>query len=413
MQILEVILILLAIAAVLRLLSIRLSVPQPVLLVLGGLVVAVIPGLPHFQPDPGVVFLIFIPPLLYRAALETSLRDFRRNLRSISLLAFGLVLATMCAVAWAAHALIPTTGWASGFVLGAIVSPPDAVSVTAITRRLKLPVTIATVLEGESLVNDATALIAYRMGVAAVVAGAFSFWEAGLRFILTGMGAIIFGIGMGWLIARIRKFIGFAPVVENTISLLTPFAVFIPAERLGLASVLAVVSTGLYLGRQGPRLVSARTRIQAAGMWEILVFLLEGLIFILIGLELPVVLKSIGSHSFLSILYYTLIISLMLIVVRLVWIFPSAYLPVWLKRFWGRKQHYPPWRSILLVGWAGMRGGDSLVIALALPTGYGFRIALSGKGSDHFSDVRGDPCFTGRSGSFAQAGDPALEITGR
>jgi Na+/H+ antiporter len=357
-QVLEVILILLAIAAILRLVSIRLSVPQPVLLVLGGLALAVIPGLPHFQPDPGVVFLIFIPPLLYRAALETSLRDFKRNLRSISLLAFGLVLVTMCAVAWAAHTLIPGMSWSSGFVLGAIVSPPDAVSVTAITRRLKLPVTIATVLEGESLVNDATALIAYRMGVAAVVAGAFSFLEAGLRFILTGMGAIIFGLGMGWLIARIRKFIGFAPVVENTISLLTPFAVFIPAERLGLASILAVVSTGLYLGRQGPRIVSARTRIQAAGMWEILVFILEGLIFILIGLELPVVLKSIGNHSFLSTAYYTVIISIVLIAIRLAWIFPAAF-------FSARRA--PPWKSILFVGWAGMRGGDSLVIALTLP----------------------------------------------
>jgi NhaP-type Na+/H+ or K+/H+ antiporter len=280
MQVLEVILILLAVSAGLRLLSIRLAVPQPVLLVLGGLLIAVTPWVPHFEPDPGVIFLVFIPPLLYRAALTTSLRDFKRNLRSISLLAFGLVLATMCAVAWAAHELIPGMSWPAGFVLGAIVSPPDAVSVTAITRRLKLPATIITILEGESL---------------------------------------------------------------------------------------AVVSAGLYLGRQGPKIVSARTRIQASGMWEVLVFLLEGLIFILIGLELPVVLKSIGQYSFSSIAYYTLIISLVLVGIRLLWVFPSAFMPLLLRRFRGKEQHYPPWRSILFVGWAGMRGGDSLVIALTLP----------------------------------------------
>lgn len=367
MESLELILILLALTAGLRLLSIRLSVPQPVLLVLGGLLLAVLPGLPRFQPDPAVVFLIFIPPLLYQAAQDTSLRDFRRNLRSISLLAFGLVLATMCAIAWAAHGLIPGMSWGAGFVLGAIVSPPDAVAVTAIMRRLKLPLTIDTILEGESLVNDATALVAYRMGVAAVVAGTFSLTAAGLRFILTGAGAIALGLAGGWLIGRIRRFIGVSPVVENTISLLTPFAVFIPAERLGLASVLAVVAAGLYLGRQGPRYVSARTRIQGEAMWQMVVFLLEGLIFILIGLELPTVLRSIGSHSFSSIVYYTAMLSAVLIVVRIAWIFPGAYLPLVLKRLADKKQDYPPWRAVLFVGWAGMRGGDSLVIALSIP----------------------------------------------
>lgn len=380
MQVLEVILLLLALSAGLRLLSIRLSVPQPVLFVLGGLLLAVTPWVPHFEPDPGVIFLVFIPPLLYRAALNTSLRDFKRNLRPISMLAFGLVLATMCVVAWAAHLFIPGMNWASGFVLGAIVSPPDAVAVTAITRRLKLPAGIVTILEGESLINDATALVAYRMAVAAVVAGAFSFWEAGSRFLLTGIGGVLFGLGIGWLITRIRRFIGFAPVVENTISLLTPFAVFIPAERLGLASVLAVVSAGLYLGRQGPRIVSARTRIQAAGLWEVLVFLLEGLIFILIGLELPVVLKSIQKHSLVSIVDYTLIISGVLVAVRLLWVFPAAYLPLLIKHFRGKQQEFPPWKSILLVGWAGMRGGDSLVIALTLPLVTAARAPFPGRG---------------------------------
>jgi len=367
MESLELVLILLAVTAILRLVSTRLSIPQPVLLVVGGLLLAVTPGLPRFQADPGVVFLIFIPPLLYEAALNTSLRDFRRNLPSISLLAFWLVLVSMCAVAWAAHALIPGMSWGSGFVLGAIVSPPDAVAVTAVTRRLKLPITVNTVLEGESLVNDATALVAYRMGVAAVVAGTFSLPAAGLRFILTGAGGVAFGLAMGWLIGRIRRWVSAGPVVENTISLLTPFAVFIPAERLGLASVISVVAAGLYLGRQGPKLVSARTRIQNEAMWQMLVFILEGLIFILIGLELPTVRKSIGTHSFSLILLYTAIISVVLIVVRIAWMFPGAYLPYLVRKRRRKKGDRPPWKAVLFVGWAGMRGGDSLVIALALP----------------------------------------------
>ncbi|MDT7603100.1 MAG: monovalent cation/hydrogen antiporter [Acidobacteriota bacterium] len=367
MQGLELILILLAVAAGLRLAADRFSVPFPTLLVLGGLILAVTPGLPRVELDPDVVFFIFVPPLLYWAALTTSYRDFRRNLRSISLLGIGLVLATMTVTAWVAHMLIPELTWAAAFTLGAIVSPPDAVAVTSITRRLGVPRIVVTILDGEGLLNDATAFVAYRMAVAAVVAGTFSIWAAGFRFVWTAAGGIALGLIIGWLIGRLRRLIGQASVVENTISLLTPFAVFIPAERLGLASVLAVVAAGLYLGRKAPRFVSADTRLQAQAMWEMLVFILEGLIFIIIGLELPLVRRTIVGHSLKTLLLDAALISVVLIAVRIIWVFPGTYLPRFIRRKLGKRDRYPPWQQVLFVGWAGIRGGDSLVIALALP----------------------------------------------
>lgn len=368
MRVLELILMLLALAAVLDLIAQRFLIPLPALLVLGGLVLALVPGLPDVELNPDVVFLVFVPPLLYWAALTTSLRDLRENLRSIALLGVGLVLVTMAVVAWVAHEMIPGMTWGAAFVLGAIVSPPDAVAVTAVTRRLGVPKVIITILEGESLVNDATALVAYRMAVAAVVTGTFSLSEAGIRFIWTGAGGILLGLVIGWMIGWIRQWIGQAPAVENTISLLTPFAIFIPAERLGLASVLAGVAAGLYLGRKGPRIISAETRLQGGAMWGILTFLLEGLIFIIIGLELPVVRRAIAGYPLSRLALYAGVLSVVLIIVRIAWVFPGANLPRFIRRrFFGKPETYPPWRHLLFAGWAGMRGADSLVIALALP----------------------------------------------
>jgi Na+/H+ antiporter len=367
LHVLELILLLLATTAVVQYVSERVPIPVPALLVIVGLILALIPGLPDVELDPDTVFLVFVPPLVYWAALNTSLRDFRRNLRSITLLGVGLVLFTMVVVAVVAHTFIPGMTWGAGFVLGAIVSPPDAIAVTSITRRIGVPQVIATILDGESLVNDAAALVAYKMAVAAVVTGAFSLSEAGLRLVWTAAGGIAFGLLVGWLIVLIRKRVGLTPVVENTISLLTPFAVYIPAEALGLASVLAVVANGLYLGRRGPRVIGAATRLQARAMWEVVVFLLEGLVFIIIGFELPVVRKAIQGDTFKSIIEFTLLISGVLIATRLLWVFPSSYIPRFIRRCFGKPDTYPPVRHVLFVGWAGMRGADSLVIALALP----------------------------------------------
>ncbi|HZS47518.1 MAG TPA: sodium:proton antiporter, partial [Blastocatellia bacterium] len=362
MEALELILCMLAVSAAFDLVARRLSIPLPSLLVLGGLVLAIIPGLPRAELPPDLVFLIFVPPLVYWAALTIPFQDFRDNIRAITLLGVGLVLATMAVIAVTAHALIPGLPWNSSFVLGAIISPPDVIAVTAVTRRLKIPQVISTILEGEGLVNDATAFVVYRMAVTAVVAGSFSLWQAGFKFIWTAALGVGIGLVAGWLIGKLRWLVGRAPLVENTISLLTPYAVFIPAERLGLSSVLAVATTGLYLSRQNPRITSAETRIQAHSMWEILNFLLEGLIFIMIGLELPRIGRAVGNYSLRSLTWYVLVLSAVLIVVRIAWMFPGAYLPRLIRRrLLQKRDQYPSWRGVLFAGWAGVRGADSLV----------------------------------------------------
>jgi len=369
MAALELILVLLAAVAALSLLADKLAIPLLALLVLGGIGLALAPGLPRPSLDPDAVFLIFVPPLLYWTALNTSWRDFRQNLRSITLLSVGLVIVTMLAVAAAAHAVAPELPWSSALVLGAIVSPPDPVAVTAVTRRLGIPRGITTLLEGEGLVNDATALVAYRMAVGAVVTGTSSIDGAWWKLLRAGAGGVAVGLAIGYAIGWIRLKIGRAPVVENTISLLTPFAAYIPAERLGVSGVLAVVAVGLYLGRAGPRIVSPQTRIQATGMWQVVSFLLEGLVFILIGLELPLVLEALRVHSIPTLVALAAAVSAAAILVRLLWVFPGAYLPRYVQRLLGAKNpdEYPPWQGVTFVGWAGLRGGDSLVIALALP----------------------------------------------
>jgi Na+/H+ antiporter len=368
MSIIALILLLFAATAGLRLLADRTGIPLPTLLVLGGLCVALVPGLPRLQLDPATIFLIFIPPLLFWASLTTSLRDLKRNFRSITLLAVWMVLLTMTVVAVVAHALIPALPWALCFVLGAIVSPPDAVAVTASTRRLKLPRDMLVILEGESLGNDATALVAYQIALTAAVTGTFSISHAGIEFLFTSAGGVAIGLITGWCVGWLRLHMPRSSVVENTISLVSPFIAFIPADELGCSGVLAVVTMGLYFGRHGPRVLTAETRLQGIAMWEVLTFLLEGLIFILIGLQLPQVVQALEPGALGRLLQVSAIIVAAMIASRLLWIFPGAYIPRWIDRRLGRRTTpYPPWRHLAFVGWAGIRGGDSLVIALALP----------------------------------------------
>ncbi len=368
MSVVALILLLFAATAALRVLAEKSGVPLPSLLVLGGLAVAFIPGLPKLNLDPETVFLVFIPPLLYWTSLNTSLRDLKRNLRSITLLAVWLVLLTMAIVAVVVHELIPDLPWAICFVLGAIVSPPDAVAVTASTRRLNLPRTALVILEGESLMNDATALVAYQIALAAAVTGTFSLPRAGIELLLTGAGGVGVGIAAGWGINWLRRHIPRSSVVENTLSLLSPFIAFIPADKLHCSGVLAVVAMGLYLGRTSPRIVNAETRLQATSMWEMISFLLEGLVFIFIGLQLPQVVHALDPAALTRLIAVSFAIAGAMIVTRIVWMFPGAYLPRWLDRRLGRSTTpYPSWRNVLFLGWAGIRGGDSLVIALALP----------------------------------------------
>jgi CPA1 family monovalent cation:H+ antiporter len=357
---------LLAVAA-LGLLARKLCVPYPILFVVGGLLLGLIPTLPNVRLDPELVFLFFLPPLLFPAALFTSWRDFRANLRPISLLAVGLVLFTTVAVALLAHYFMDLP-LAAGFVLGAIISPPDAIAATAIADRLRIPRRIITILEGESLVNDATALVAYRFAVVAVTTGSFSLAKAGGKFLIVGIGGVLIGVVVGWLAEQFHRRVEDTPV-EITVSLLTPFVAFLGAERLGVSGVLAVVTAGLYLGWRVPEILSFRTRLRGGPVWEMVEFLLTGFVFILIGLQLREVLGALSGNSIplRRLVWYALLISLAVILIRVLWVFPASYLPRLLSARLRQRDPYPSWRHVTLVAWTGMRGVVSLAAAMALP----------------------------------------------
>ena len=358
----ELVLILLAVTALLEVFSERIGIPRPVVLVLGGIVLALLPGMPRPALNPELIFLIFVPPLLYAAAVQSSLRDFRRHAPSISLLSVFLVLATTAAVALVARAVAPELTWAAAFALGAIVSPPDAVAVTAIARRIGIPRSIVTVLEGESLFNDATALVAYRVAIAAALTGTFSLAAAAGDFVIDALGGAAVGLAIGFVYVRMHLRVTGMPEVASTISLLVPFVAYVPAERLGFSGVLAVVAAGLYIGRQAAAGPGAATRVLARGLWTVVGFLLEGLIFILIGLELPRVLSALQDHSKGELAKAALAVSAVVIAVRLV-VVPLCVLA--LRAI--RQPVAASWREVLFISWAGLRGGDSLVIALSLP----------------------------------------------
>jgi CPA1 family monovalent cation:H+ antiporter len=352
---------------VLALLARKLTIPYPILFVIGGLLLGLIPELPKIRLEPDLIFLFVLPPLLFPAALFTSWRDFRFNLRPISLLAIGLVLFTTTAVAWLANYFM-NLPMAVGFVLGAIISPPDAVAATAIANKLRIPRRIVTILEGESLVNDATALVAYRFAVAAVVTGSFSWERAGVKFFSVSIGGILLGLAVGWLAEQFHKRVDDAPI-EITVSLLTPFVAFLSAQRLDVSGVLAVVTAGLYLGRRTPELLNFNTRLQGGPVWEMVEFLLNGFVFILIGLQLPEVLRALTADLIpvSRLVWYAVLISLAVILIRILWVFPATYLPRLLFKRLCRHDPYPRWQHVMIVAWTGMRGVVSLAAALALP----------------------------------------------
>jgi Na+/H+ antiporter len=361
----EVICTLLIVVAALAILAKKVALPYPVLLVIGGLALGFVPGLPAVQLEPEIVFLFLLPPLLYPAAIFTSWRDFRASLSSILLLAIGLVLLTTAFVAVVAHAL---TGlpWAAAFVLGAIVSPPDAVAATAITSRLHVPGKIVTILDGESLVNDATALVAYRFAIVAMISGRFSLAEATGRFLLVALGGTALGLAVGWLACRVQRRLD-DPPVQMTISLLTPFAAYIPAERLHVSGVLAVVAAGLFLGWRGPQILTARTRLNLYVFWEMMVFLLNGLVFVLIGLQLPRILHTLSGRSFRQLVWHGALISCAAIVARIAWVFASTNLMHLRSVILRKEDPYMPWQNAAILAWTGMRGVVSLAAALAVP----------------------------------------------
>ena len=341
-------------------------VPYPILLVLGGLVLGFVPGVPSAELPPDLVLVLFLPPLLYQAAFFSSPRDLWANARPITLLAVGLVLVTMTAVAVVAHALVAGLPWAAAFALGAIVSPTDPLAATAIARRLGVPRRLVTVLEGESLVNDATALVAYRLAVAAVVAGSFTLWEAGLRFVVGAVGGVVIGLAVGWLFAEARRRIEDS-VVEIVLSVVTGYAAYLPAELLGVSGVLAAVTAGLYVGWHAPELASPSTRLLGFSFWEVLVYLLNAVLFVLVGLQLNLILTGVSGSSALVLVGQAALVAAVVIGVRVGWGFTVPYLVRVLDRRPAQVARRGGARERLVLSWSGMRGAVSLAAALALP----------------------------------------------
>ena len=362
----EIIVLLFALVAILAVLACRVALPYPIVLVIGGLGLSFVPGLPEVKLNPDTVFYFILPALLYPAALFTSWRDFRRNLRPILLLAIGLVLTTMVAVAWIAHAVVPGLPWAAAFALGAIVSPPDAIAATAIIRRLGVPHRIQAILEGESLVNDATALVALQFAIGSLVTGTFSPGYAAARFVWAAAAGIGFGLLVGVVIRWVQSHLD-DPPIQITISLVTPFIAYLPAERLHASGVLATVAAGIFLGWHSPLMISARTRLQVYAFWETVMFLLNGFVFIVIGLQLPGILHTLNRESLTGAVVSAIIICAAVILVRFAWVIPAAYLPRLLSSKLRMRDPIPSWQHIVIVSWAGMRGVVSLAAAFALP----------------------------------------------
>ncbi len=363
----EVILVALFISVVVLAAAARaINVPYPIVLVIGGAVLGLLPGLPDVQLDPDLVLVLFLPPLLYTGAFFANLRDLRTNLRPIALLSIGLVIATVLAVAWVAHELIDGLSWPAAFALGAIVGPTDPVAATAIARRLGVPRTLVSVLEGESLVNDATALVAYRIALAAAAGAGFSLLDASWEFLWKAAGGIALGLVIGWVIAWIRERLD-DPLIENTIGLLSAYAAYVPAEHLHVSAVLAAVTVGCYVGWQAPRIASPATRIQGFGMWELLQFLLNAILFVLIGLQLPVVLDGLDDFASMTLLGYAAAVSAAVVLTRLVWQQTVVFILRAVDRRESVRARRSTWQLRVVGGWAGMRGAVSLAVALALP----------------------------------------------
>ncbi|MBM3568341.1 MAG: Na+/H+ antiporter [Alphaproteobacteria bacterium] len=360
----EVILVLMTCAVALAWAAERLKLPYPVPLTLGGLALGFVPGLPELEFDPAWLLPIVLPPILYQAAIFTSWRDFKRHLRSISMLAVGLVIVTTLAIAATAKAILPELPWAACFVLGAVLSPPDAVAATAVLSRLKVPRRVVTILEGESLVNDATGLVLYKFAVAAALTGAFSLAEATATFVGVAAGGLAIGAALGWAAVWAYRHMGDSQI-ELLLSLVLPYAAYLAAEHVHASGVLAVVALGLMRGWHAPEVFSAETRVQAHAMWGVVVFALNGLIFILIGLQLPAALDSVTDWTRFALQVGA--ISLTAILVRMAWVFPGAFLPRLLSRHVRETEPKPSKREVTIVGWCGMRGIVSLAAVLAVP----------------------------------------------
>src|SRR6266849_11054424 len=363
MQSAQLVLALLNAVAALVTIARRLGIAYPIFLVIGGLALGLVPGTPRVGIDPDLIFLVVLPPLLYIASFYTPLRSLRANLGSIGSLAIGLVVASALAAGATAHALMPGMPWAVAIALGAIVAPPDEIAATAIAARLAVPRRIVTILEGESLLNDATALTIYSIAIAVAVGGSFKASTGVATLAGAMLGGSASGLAVGWIVAQIRARIEDTPV-EITISLLTPYAAFLPAQQLGASGVIATVAAGLYLGRRGSRIMGPDARLTGRAVWETITFLLNGVVFIITGLEVPLLLRALAPATAIRLVGIGIVVSVVLVVVRALWIFPTEFLAPLV-----RGEPRPPrlLAHSLVLSWAGMRGVVSLAVALALP----------------------------------------------
>src|SRR6516164_5135589 len=344
----QIIVLLFAVVVVLAVLAHKITLPYPIVLVLGGLALSFVPRLPAVNLNPDVVFYFILPALLYPAGLFTSWRDFRRDLQPILLLAIGLVLATTMAVAWIAHSIVPALPLAAAFALGAIVSPPDAVAATAIIRRLGVPHRIQVILEGESLVNDATALVALQFAIAALITGTFSPAHAAGRFVWAAAGGIgiglLVGVAMRWVQSHLDN-----PPIQITFSLLTPFIAYLTAEQVHASGVLATVAVGIFLGWHSPLMITARTRLQAFAFWETITFLLNGFVFIEISLQLPGIMHAWNRESLTGVFMSAIAICVAVILIRFAWVIPGTYLSRLLRNGRHMGDVTPSWQQVAIL----------------------------------------------------------------
>jgi len=361
----QIFLILLAVLAGTALLARRLSVAPAILLLLAGIALAFVPGVPSLELPPELVLLVVLPPLIYSASVAMSWREFKSNLRPIILLSVGCVIFTACAVAAATHYLIGLP-WNVGFLLGAIVAPPDVVAPLAIARKLGLPRRILVVLEGEGLANDATALILYRFAVVAISTGAFSLTKATGTFAGIVACEVLFGAAVGWLSLRARHRAR-DPQIEITLSLITPYIAYWVPEHFGGSGVIATVACGLYMSWNGPLLISAATRLQGIFFWDLVIYMVEGLLFLLTGFQMRALYEKSKAFPLDEILSATALVAVIIIVARFAWVFAATYLPRMLSKRMRERDPYLSWQGVFVISFTGVRGAVSLAAALALP----------------------------------------------
>ncbi len=362
------ILFLLVVTFFLVMLGQKLKIAYPIFLVLAGLAISFVPGIPRVAIEPEMIFMIFLPPLLYEAAWYTSWNEFARWSRVISMLAFGLVFVTSIIIAYVSHAMIPGFTLALGFLLGGIVSPPDAVAAASVLKFVKVPARITSILEGESLINDASSLIVFRFALLAILTSQFSLGAAVGQFFISAGAGIAIGIAIALIMYAIHRYLPTTPNIDSALTLLTPYFMYLAAEHFHFSGVLAVVSGGLFLSYRSHEILSnSDSRMVAWGLWSTVIFVLNALVFILIGLQLPVIVDDLGDYSIGAAIGYGVAISLVAMVIRLIWVFPIAYVPKWLGQTVRMDHVNPTWKGPLIIGWAGMRGVVSLASALSIP----------------------------------------------